>query len=255
MNAQSTSQTQNSISGFLVLPLFLAWTVAYFFLASSIHQILWLDRFPVRFEVISYALHLVPFLGLPITLFWLLDRRQRKYRFEFIPNAIPKDEGPPSAFSHIKLKTFASLGIGIVFTAPDSWIENDDQDCFQVVDPVTGSEFAASSYENPGLFLEQWNTLRNEIVEKQMPYLKRIRESYGVRGNHGGGIATEYQGVFPGSGLTRHYLVLSLRSDTIVTSFSITASLEAFSAQESFYRWLLTQLDVYKVEKLEAAGR
>jgi hypothetical protein len=158
---------------------------------------------------------------------------------------------PPGDFSHLKLKTFVSPDFGLVFNAPDTWVQGHDQQCFQVADPATGSAFTASAYENPGLHLEQWANLRFSAVEQEMPYLKCVRTPYGIKGRNVGGIASEYQGVFPDSGSNRHYLVFCLCTDKMVISFTITALVEVFAEQEAFYRWLLqTQLDVYKVQRL-----
>lgn len=247
MSTEYSAKTPKTIHGFWLLLIYLVWAAVNIYAAPSLHQLFGLNRLPAKFEILSYALHLIPFLGLPIVFFWYLARRERQYDMEFIPNDPAKKSDSAAQFSHVKLKDFVSPGIGIVFKGPESWIETQNLDVFQVIDPSTGSEFTASAYENPGLILEQWGTLRNTVIEQEMPYLKLVRDSYGVTGNHGGGIAKEYQGVFPSSGLNRHYLLLCLRTDRMVISFSITASLEVFSKQEAFYRWLLTRLDIYQV--------
>jgi hypothetical protein len=249
MSTQRTPQEPKTIHGFWLLLFYLIWAAIYIYAAPSIHQIFWLSRLPAKLEVLSYALHLIPFLGIPMALFWYLARRERTYSMKFIPNDPAQILDPGTQFSNIKLKTFVSPGIGIVLSAPEAWVETNEPDVFQVIDPVTGSEFTASAYENPGLFLEQWATLRNTVVEQEMPYLKLVRDSYGVTGKHSGGIAKEYEGVFPSSGLNRHYLVLCLRTDSSVISFSITASPEVFAKHKVFYRWLLSQLDIYRVIK------
>lgn len=252
MNDEHSPQPAGSINGFRVLLFFLAWTVAYFFLAPSLHHWLRFDRLPARLEVLSYLLHLIPFLGLPIAVFWFLDRRERRLSLDADTSSASQEALNSETFSHVALKSFVSTGSGLVFNAPDSWIEGPDPDFFQVIDPATGSEFTASVYANSGLFLEQWGKVRNDVVLQQMPYLERVRESYGVVGHHHSGIATEYQGMFPGSDVRKHYLVLCLRTEEKVISFTITATAEVFAKQEAFYRRLLTQLDIYEVKKVES---
>ena len=154
----------------------------------------------------------------------------------------------PEQFEKLALKSFFSPAFGLVFSAPVNWRQIDDAKYFQVVDPLTGAEFTASAYANNGLFLEQWATLRTSIVAQEMPYLKCVRNSYGVKGRHVSGIASDYQGVFPDSGKNRHYLVLCLRTEKFLISFTLTAAVEDFEQHEMFYRWLLqNKLDIYSV--------
>ena len=155
-----------------------------------------------------------------------------------------------SDFEKLEFRSFASPAFGLVFAAPANWQQVDDARYFQVIDPESGAEFTASAYENNGLFLEQWGTVRNAVVAQEMPYLTCVRASYGVKGVHVSGIAVDYQGVFPDSGQHRHYLVLCLRTDKLLFSVTLTTSVEDFAAREAFYRWLLqNKLDLYAVEK------
>ena len=140
-----------------------------------------------------------------------------------------------------------------MFAAPASWRKGDDPRYFQVLDPDSGAEFTASAYAANGLFLEQWATLRNSVVAHEMPYLKCVRDSYGMTGANVSGIARDYRGVFPDSGLERHYLVLCLRTEQFLISCTLTAKVEDFAVHEVFYRWLLqNKLDVYEVAGAEA---
>ena len=154
-------------------------------------------------------------------------------------------------FEKLEFKLFASPAFGLVFAAPASWRQVDDARYLQVIDPESGAEFTASGYDNNGLFLEQWGTLRNAVVASEMPYLTCVRTSYGIKGVHVSGIATDYQGRFPASGQNRHYLVLCLRTETLLISVTLTTSVEDFAAREAFYRWLLqNKLDIYTVDKI-----
>lgn len=54
-------------------------------------------------------------------------------------------------FSKLELKTFYSAGFGLVIHAPPTWLQGDDADVFQLKDPATGTEIAASAYQNPGI--------------------------------------------------------------------------------------------------------
>lgn len=151
-------------------------------------------------------------------------------------------------FANIKYKTYASPGFGLVLDAPDSWIEGEDETCFQLVDPENGTEITASAYQNQGLWLEQWANYRFSVVDQGMPYLKCAKPSYGIRGTQVSGIASDYCGVFPESEKDRYYLVYCLRTDDKLISLTITADKEVFLENEEFYRSLLTdKLDIYTV--------
>lgn len=152
-------------------------------------------------------------------------------------------------YEKLSFKTFFSPTFGLVIDAPDTWIEVDDPQFLQIVDPTTDTQLTASAYENNGVWLEQWANIRFSIVDQQMPYLQNVKESYGVKGKNVSGIASDYKGVFPDSGLERYYLVMCLRTDAFLISITITTSPEVFEKNEKFYRWLLqNQLDIYEVK-------
>jgi hypothetical protein len=154
-------------------------------------------------------------------------------------------------FANIKYKTYASPGFGLVLDAPDSWIEGNDETCFQLIDPSNGTEITASAYQNQGLWLEQWANYRFSIIDQGMPYLTCVKPSYGIRGRNVSGIAADYCGVFPDSGKDRYYLVYCLRTDDTLISLTITADRAVFFENEELYRSLLTdKLDIYGVHVL-----
>jgi hypothetical protein len=152
-------------------------------------------------------------------------------------------------FNHLPFKTFFSPNFGLVFNAPDNWIEVENQQYLQIVDPTTGAEFTASAYQNNGIGLEQWAQVRFSIVDQQMSYLKCIKTSYGVKGKEVSGIASDYMGIFQASGVEKCYLVLCLRTDDFLISLTITVASDEFTKNEIFYRWLLqNKIDIYKVK-------
>lgn len=165
------------------------------------------------------------------------------------PGAVPTAED----FSRLNLRKFVSPTIGLVFDAPASWHDNSDEDLFQVIDPQTDTQFAASAYENPGLSLQQWGTARLGMVNTKMPFLRPVTAPYEMKGVAWTGIAAEYRGVFPGNDYETYYLVLCLRTDELTISFTIAARNGAFEKNHALYYWLLRrQLDIYKVERVSA---
>lgn len=144
-------------------------------------------------------------------------------------------------FAAIKLRRFVSPGFGIVLEAPEDWVENSDQQFFQVIDPAAACQFTASAYENPGQTLEEWASTRLSVVDEQMPYLQPLGQPFPLNGKSWTGIAAEYRGVFPGNNYQSHYLVLCLCTEKVVISFTVTAELNNYMANESLYRWLLAE--------------
>lgn len=155
-----------------------------------------------------------------------------------------------ASFGGLDLKQFASPGIGLVLEAPVSWVDSGTPQHFQVRDPETDTQFTASAFQNPGMALEQWTELRLTIVVQEMPGLKCVRQPYALRGSFGTGMASDYEGVFPGGAVQKHYLVLCAVTDSQVLSVTVTADTEVFNTQEALYRWLLeTKLDLYAVKR------
>lgn len=161
--------------------------------------------------------------------------------------------GKEPGFSSLKLRPFASPGFGLVLNAPESWRDNSDESLFQVVDPATDAEFTASAYENSGMTLQAWADARLAVVEKAMPFLKQIKAPCEVKGAGWTGIAAQYQGSFAGRDYESRYLVLCLVTERVLISFTVTARIPEFTANEALYRWLLEhQTHVYQVGKIQA---
>ena len=151
-------------------------------------------------------------------------------------------------FSRLKLRNFISRGFGFLLKAPWSWQDRSNEQLFQVVDPETGTQFTASGYQNPGISLEQWAEARLAVVAQGMPYLSPVKAPYAFSGASWNGIAAEYRGIFSETEDESHYLVLCLRTDKSVISFTISTLTEVFVENEALYRWLLeTQLDFVEV--------
>lgn len=156
-----------------------------------------------------------------------------------------------SNFDNIKLRQFIGPGFGLVFNAPASWQDTSDHDFFRLVDSDTGAQFTASALENPGVSLQQWADKRLSIIASKMSFLSQTVPPCELQGVAWKGIVAEYQGVAPGAESKVHYLVLCLRTDEVVVSFTITSDVNSFVENEKFYKWLLTtQLDIYKVRKI-----
>lgn len=156
-------------------------------------------------------------------------------------------------FSSLPLKRFASPGIGIVLNAPQSWRDDVDGHVYQLFDIPGGSQITAVGVANTSLTVHDWNEMRLRKVAEEMPWLKQIKRPYRLEGENWGmrvqGVATEYQGVFPGldqhGGNPSHYLVLSLWTRQALACLTIHAPAAAFKENEALYRWLLqTQLSV-----------
>ncbi len=139
----------------------------------------------------------------------------------------------------LQLRPFISPGFGLLFHAPETWQDASDQDFFQVIDPMTDTQFTASGYQNPGISLRQWADARLTIVGQEMNFLSHFAGPYAVQGTSWSGIASEYQGHFRQGSVKSHYLVLCLRTEQRVISFTITANAEVFAENRSVYRWLL----------------
>jgi hypothetical protein len=157
-------------------------------------------------------------------------------------------------FSGLKLRRFISPCFGVVLNAPQNWQENSNEQLFQIIDPLTDTQFTASGFENPGMALLQWADALFSSSAKGMPFLKAIKAPYAVEGVDWSGLAAEFQGTFPDRDYQSHYLVLCLCSEKVLVSFTVTARVAAFAENEAFYRWLLqTQLALYQVEKIQDA--
>lgn len=155
-------------------------------------------------------------------------------------------------FSAVELRQFTSASFGLVFYAPASWQDTSDEQYFQLVDSETDAQFTASAFDNPRVSLQQWADTRLAAAEKGMPFLRRTKAPYEMNGIDWSGIAAEYQGTFPQRDDKSHYLVLCLRSEKIVFSFTVLAKVDVFAANEALYRWLLqSQLHI---EERRAAG-
>ena len=161
------------------------------------------------------------------------------------PNAAPAD------FSKLPLRMFASPGMGLVMSAPLSWVEAGDEQVFQLKDSASDLEFNATAYENQGLDLPKWVELRLGAVAQEMPYLRRYGAPYPLQGAGWKGFVAEYEGVFPGGKLPKRYLVLATIARDMLVSATFTGTVDAFKAHEALFRWLLqNKLDFYAVERL-----
>lgn len=155
-----------------------------------------------------------------------------------LAKSVPAAEAA-DALGQDDVRPFLSPGCGILLLAPSGWQENSDERYFQVIDPATGTQFTASAFENPGIGLDQWAEARLGMLAEGMPYMKRLCPPYPVSGNGWQGIAIECRGTFPDDDKESHYLVLCLLSEQRLISFTITASIEAFQANEALYRDIL----------------
>jgi hypothetical protein len=152
-------------------------------------------------------------------------------------------------FSTLVLAHHVSPGPGIAINAPEAWHASMDGDTFQLKDTASGACLRAVGVTSNALSVREWAGQRFRSVVEDMPYLRQVRVPYQMEGagwdERVQGVASEFRGTFPGTGVYSHYLVLCLRSSRSLICVTIHAPAAVFDANESLYRWLLRhQLDV-----------
>lgn len=152
-------------------------------------------------------------------------------------------------FSTLVLAHHVSPGPGIAINAPEAWHASMDGDTFQLLDTASGACLRAVGVTSSALSVREWAGQRFRWVVEDMPYLRQVRAPYQMEGADWDarvqGVASEFRGTFPGTGVYSHYLVLCLRSARSLICLTVHAPAAVFEANESLYRWLLSnQLDV-----------
>ncbi|GAB2876500.1 hypothetical protein GCM10027277_52390 [Pseudoduganella ginsengisoli] len=152
-------------------------------------------------------------------------------------------------FSTLVLAHHVSPGPGIAINAPEAWHASMDDGTFQLADEASGACLRAVGVTSAALSIREWTDQRLRWVAEDMPYLRQVRAPYRMEGagweDRVQGVAAEYRGTFPGTGVYSHYLVLCLRSARSLVCLTVHAPAAAFDANESLFRWLLrNQLDV-----------
>jgi hypothetical protein len=152
-------------------------------------------------------------------------------------------------FSTLVLCHHVSPGPGIAINTPEAWHASMDGDTFQLLDEAGGTCVRAVGVTSAALSIREWTGQRLRWVAEDMPYLRQVRAPYRMEGAGWGdrvqGVAAEYRGTFPGTGVYSHYLVLCLRSARSLVCLTVHAPAAVFDANEALIRWLLSnQLDV-----------
>lgn len=152
-------------------------------------------------------------------------------------------------FSTLVLAHHVSPGPGIAINTPEAWHASMDGDTFQLLDAASGACLRAVGVTSAALSIREWAEQRLRRVAEDMPYLRQVRAPYQMDGTGWDerirGVAAEFRGTFPGTGVYSHYLVLCLRSSRSLICLTVHAPAAVFDANESLYRWLLRhQLDV-----------
>lgn len=158
-------------------------------------------------------------------------------------------EPDQSDFSTLVLAHHVSPGPGIAINAPEAWLASMDGDTFQLLDEASGACLRAIGVTSSALSVREWAGQRFRWVAEDMPYLRQVRAPYHMEGagwdERVQGVVSEFRGTFPGTGVYSHYLVLCLRSSRSLICLTVHAPAAVFDANESLYRWLLSQqLDV-----------
>ncbi len=152
-------------------------------------------------------------------------------------------------FSTLVLCHHVSPGPGIAINTPEAWAASMDGDTFQLRDEASGACLRAVGVTSAALSIREWADQRLRWVAQDMPYLRQVRTPYRVEGDGWGdrvqGVAAEYRGTFPGTGVYSHYLVLCLRSARSLVCLTVHAPAAVFDANEALFHWVLRhQLDV-----------
>ncbi|MRV72427.1 hypothetical protein GJ700_11970 [Duganella sp. FT92W] len=152
-------------------------------------------------------------------------------------------------FSTLVLCHHVSPGPGIAINTPEAWHASMDDNTFQLLDEASGACLRAVGVTSAALSIREWADQRMRWVAEDMPYLRQVRAPYRMEGagwdDRVQGVAAEYRGTFPGTGVYSHYLVLCLRSARSLVCLTVHAPAAVFDVNEGLYRWLLgTQLDV-----------
>lgn len=152
-------------------------------------------------------------------------------------------------------RKFVSPGFGLVLSAPSNFVDESDQQYFQVVEPQTGAAFTATVYAGQKMDLHTWAEKKLEAVRVGLPLLRQIGVPAAVAGGFGEGILAEYEGRIDSESESGRYLVLCFLTGAGAASFTATIPAKAWMVNEALYRQLMTeQLSIYEVRKTAAEG-
>ena len=152
-----------------------------------------------------------------------LKKIKNDYRLEFVS----------------ELNFFRDPRFGLIVGVPLGWVDNSNQDFFQVCEPDLKTYLTASMYRISGLNLAAWTTVRLGTVAQNMSYLTQIGELFQVSGANWIGNAAEYRGTFPNNDFLSRYLVLCITRGEDLISFTITARDEEFEKNDQLFRWII----------------
>lgn len=149
--------------------------------------------------------------------------------------------------------------LGLEFYIPGAWEKVRNPKAMQFHDPLTNTKLEASGFARPGVAMNQWLGMRLPVVTQEMSFLKVVGDSYPIHGegwrDRIQGVATEYQGIFPGDDAPSHFLIACLRTDQVLISITITAKSDVFEANRALYKWLLGHVDIVETAPVATGNR
>lgn len=149
--------------------------------------------------------------------------------------------------------------LGLEFYIPGAWEKVRNPKAMQFHDPLTNTKLEASGFARPGVAMNQWLGMRLPVVTQEMSFLKVVGDSYPIQGegwrDRIQGVATEYQGIFPGDDAPSHFLIACLRTDQVLICITITVKSDVFEANRPLYKWLLGHVDIVETAPVATGNR
>lgn len=180
------------------------------------------------------------------------------------PNLAPKPAPPVHAtggtvdVAALKPRQVAIPKLGLEFFVPGAWTESGIGTGMRYQDPVSGTKVEASGFHRAGVSLEQFQTMRIELVRHELRYLAQDGESYPIHGDAWRdrieGAATEFTGTVPGDAVQSRFLLACIRVDGTLVAVTIRAPAQAFEDNRALYRWMLGRVDISEAAAEPSSG-
>ena len=137
---------------------------------------------------------------------------------------------------------------GLTFEVPGAWQETPNVKGLIFFDAESGTKVEASAILRLAVSMPQWLQMRADQMALDMPFMRVCGPAYRLGAPHWGerieGMATEYSGSFPGSGIESCCLLACIRMEGVLVSLIITAPSAVFEQSAELYKWLLGQVDL-----------
>jgi uncharacterized membrane protein YhaH (DUF805 family) len=161
--------------------------------------------------------------------------------------APPARQSGPLDVTALEPRMIIQATLGLEFHVPGAWQETRHGKLIQLRDAPTNTRVEVSGFQRQDMPMEKWLALRLPTVTQDMPFLQQTGQSYPI---HGSGwrdriqaVATEYKGTFRGDSEESRYLICCYRTDTVLATFTITATSAVFEKQRELIKWLLAHVD------------